>query len=431
MTTQITPRFTPTGIPTSYYNLFADARIALDPPLDPQTGAPITPEKLLRIFPAGVLEQEMSSQVHVAIPDEVLEAYASFRPTPLRRAVAFERALGTGCRIYYKYEGASPVGSHKLNTALAQAYLNKREGVTRLATETGAGQWGTALAYASQRFGLDCAVYMVRVSHGLKPARRTMMELFGATVTASPSPLTELGRKLLAERPDHPGSLGIAISEAVEDTVRTPGTKYALGSVLNHVLLHQTVIGQEALRQLEELGAFPDAVVACHGGGSNFGGLAFPFVRHRLDGRRLRIVAAEPASCPSLTRGEYRYDSGDTAGLTPLVKMHTLGAGFVPESIHAGGLRYHGAAPQVSRLLEEGLIEARSHEQDATFEAARLFARAEGLVPAPESAHAVAGAVQLAREADAEGAPQTILFGLSGHGLLDLGSYEAQARGNR
>jgi tryptophan synthase beta chain len=429
MTFQITPRFTPSGIPTTYYNLFADAGIALDPPLDPKTSEPIAPEKLLAVFPAPVLEQEMTSQIHVPIPEEVLEAYAAFRPTPLRRAHRLEQALGTRCRIYYKYEGASPIGSHKLNSALAQAYLNRQAGVKRLATETGAGQWGTALAYAAQRFGLDCSVYMVRVSYDQKPARRTMMELFGATVRASPSPDTEVGRRLLAERPDHPGSLSIAISEAVEETQNVPDTRYALGSVLNHVVLHQTIIGQEALRQMEELGEFPDAVVACHGGGSNFGGLAFPFVRHRIGGRQLQIVAAEPTSCPSLTRGEYRYDVGDLAGMTPMIKMHTLGADFVPDSIHAGGLRYHGASPMVSRLLVDGLIEARAYPQPLTFDAARKFALAEGLVPAPESAHAIAAAMEIAREADAEGRERAILMGVSGHGLLELGAYEEFLRG--
>ncbi|HEY3448360.1 MAG TPA: TrpB-like pyridoxal phosphate-dependent enzyme [Myxococcales bacterium] len=425
----ITPKFTASGIPTTFYNLFADAKIALEPPLDPATNEPMRPEKLAALFPMAILEQEMSSAAHVAIPEAVLDAYASFRPTPLRRARQLEKDLGTKSAIYYKYEGASPVGSHKLNTALAQAYANAQEGVKHLATETGAGQWGTALSFAARRFGLSCAVYMVRSSFEQKPFRRTMMELFGASVTPSPSLQTESGRRILAANPKHPGSLGVAISEAVEHAVTHPGTKYALGSVLNHVLLHQTVIGQEALRQMEEEGAFPDAVVACHGGGSNFGGLAFPFVKHKLDGKKLRIVAAEPASCPSLTKGEYRYDFGDTAGLTPKVKMHTLGAEFVPDPIHAGGLRYHGAAPQVSKLLDLGLIEAQAYAQADTFTAARLFAQAEGIVPAPESAHAIAAAVRMAREADAEGAKRTILFNLSGHGLLDLGSYEAFLRG--
>ncbi len=421
--TIITPSFTPSGIPTSFYNLFADAGIVGAPPLDPETRAPIAPEKLATLFARGLLEQEMSSEAHIPIPEPLLEAYAAFRPTPLRRALSFERALGTRSRILYKYEGASPVGSHKLNTALPQAYYNSLEGVRRLATETGAGQWGTALAYACRRFEIACTIYMVRISFEQKPTRRTMMEIFGAEVCASPSTKTEFGRRVRAEQPDHPGSLGVAISEAVEHAVSHPGTKYALGSVLNHVLLHQTVIGQEALRQLDELGLFPDAVVACHGGGSNFGGLAFPFVRHKLDGRALQIVAAEPASCPTLTRGRFEYDYGDTAHLTPLVKMYTLGADFVPDPIHAGGLRYHGAAPQVSELVSRGLVEARAYPQEETFAAARTFAGAEGLIPAPESAHAIAAAMELARAADAEGRERTILFNLSGHGLLDLAAY--------
>ena len=422
--------YTPTGIPTAYYNLFGDAQIALDPPLDPATGAPVAPEKLAALFPGGVLEQEMTTAAFVPIPEAVLDAYAAFRPTPLRRARRLEALLGTRSALYYKYEGASPVGSHKLNTALAQAYLNAAEGVRHLATETGAGQWGTALAYASQRFGLSCAVYMVRSSFEQKPMRRTMMELFGASVTPSPSLATAAGRACLEAEPKHPGSLGLAISEAVEHAVTHPGTKYALGSVLNHVLLHQTIIGQEAEAQLAALGAFPDAIVACHGGGSNFGGLSFPFLRHKLEGRALEVVAAEPASCPSLTRGEYRYDFGDTAKMTPLVRMHTLGADYVPDPIHAGGLRYHGAAPQVSRLLHDGLIAARSYAQRDTFAAARLFAQAEGIVPAPESAHAIAAAIELVREAEQEGRARTILFGVSGHGMLDLGAYEAFLRGD-
>jgi tryptophan synthase beta chain len=430
VTTTITPSFTPTGIPTSYYNLFADAGLPLDPPLDPATGQPVTPERMGALFPTAILEQEMSSRAHHPIPEDLLEAYAAFRPTPLRRATSFERTLGTGCRVYFKYEGASPVGSHKLNTALAQAHYARQEGVTRLATETGAGQWGTALAYATQRLGLACAVYMVRVSFGQKPFRRTLMELFGATVCASPSPTTRAGREALAADPDHPGSLGIAISEAVEDAVTHPGTKYALGSVLNHVCLHQSIIGQEALRQVEDMGDFPDVVVGCHGGGSNFAGLAFPFLRHKLDGRPLLAVAAEPRSCPTLTRGTYRYDYGDTAHLTPQVKMYTLGADFRPDPIHAGGLRYHGASPQVSALVARGLVEPRAYAQSTTFQAACAFARAEGIVPAPESAHAIAAVVELAREADAACQPRAILFNLSGHGLLDLAAYQASLDGD-
>ncbi len=422
----ITASFTPSGIPTSYYNLFADAGLAAAPPLDPETRAPVAPEKLAALFAGGLLEQELSPRPQIPIPEPVLEAYASFRPTPLRRAAAFERALGTRSRILYKYEGASPVGSHKLNTALPQAYYNHLEGTRRLATETGAGQWGTALAFACRRFGLDCSIYMVKVSFEQKPFRRTMMELFGAKVRASPSELTRFGRAFRAEHPDHPGSLGVAISEAIEEAVSVPGTKYALGSVLNHVLLHQTVIGQEALRQLDELGLFPDAVVGCHGGGSNFAGIAFPFVRHRLDGRELQLLAAEPEACPTLTRGRFDYDFGDTAHLTPLVKMYTLGADYVPSPIHAGGLRYHGAAPLVSELVARGLVEARAYSQERTFAAARRFAASEGLIPAPESAHAIAAAEELAAEADAEGRERTILLCLSGHGLLDLSAYDGQ-----
>lgn len=425
----ITPSFTPSGIPTSYYNLVADAGFPVDPPLDPATQAPMAPEKLAALFPRAVLEQEMSTAVHIPIPEPVLEAYAAFRPTPLRRAFAFEKALGTSCQIYYKYEGASPVGSHKLNTALPQAFFNAQEGGKRLATETGAGQWGTALSYACKRFGLDCHVYMVRVSYEHKPFRRTMMEMFGATVHASPSTNTAFGRRLLEKDPHHPGSLGIAISEAVEETLSHPGTRYALGSVLNHVLLHQTVIGQEAVQQMEALGVFPDVVVGCHGGGSNFGGTAFPFLKHKLDGRNLTVVAAEPAACPTLTKGEYRYDYGDTAQLTPMLKMHTLGADYMPDPIHAGGLRYHGAAPLVSLMLHKGLIQARAYHQRRTFDAAAMFTRCEGIIPAPESSHAIAAAMELAKEADDAGQRKTILFTLSGHGLLDLGAYEDFLRG--
>ncbi|MBI5534026.1 MAG: TrpB-like pyridoxal phosphate-dependent enzyme [Deltaproteobacteria bacterium] len=426
----ITPSFTPSGVPTSYYNLFAAAKLEQAPPLDPQSGQPMAPDKLAALFPMALLEQEMTSEVHVPVPGPVLEAYAAFRPTPLRRAALFEKALGTRCTILYKYEGASPVGSHKLNTALAQAFANQQQGVRRIATETGAGQWGTALAYACRRFEIDCSVYMVRVSFDQKPARRTMMELYGATVRASPSEATTFGRAVLADNPSHPGSLGIAISEAIEDAVTHPGTKYSLGSVLNHVLLHQTVIGQEALRQLDELGLFPDVVIGCHGGGSNFAGVAFPFVHHKLDGKALRIIAAEPQSCPTLTRGEYRYDHGDTAKLTPLLKMYTLGSDFVPDPIHAGGLRYHGAAPQVSALVNRGLVEAQAFEQMETFRAAHTFAISEGVIPAPESAHAIAATVRAAREADQAGEPRVILFNMSGHGLLELGAYQAymQAR---
>lgn len=425
-----TPACTPSGVPTSYYNLFADAKLAQEPPLDPQSRAPIGPDKLAALFPMGLLEQEMSAEAHLPVPEPVLEAYARFRPTPLSRAVLFERALGTRCTILYKYEGVSPVGSHKLNTALPQAYFNQREGVRRIATETGAGQWGTALAYACRQFDIECAVYMVRVSFNQKPSRRTMMELYGATVRPSPSEHSAFGRRVLAENPSHPGSLGIAISEAIEDAVTHPGTRYSLGSVLNHVLLHQTIIGQEALVQLEKLGVFPDVVIGCHGGGSNFAGISFPFVPYKLEGRPLRIIAAEPASCPTLTRGEYRYDFGDTAQMTPLLKMYTLGSDFVPDPIHAGGLRYHGASPQVSALVQQKLVEAQSFEQNETFRAAHIFANAEGIIPAPESSHAIAAAVRAAREADEQGTPKVILFNLSGHGLLELASYQAYMQQN-
>ncbi|MCC6527607.1 MAG: TrpB-like pyridoxal phosphate-dependent enzyme [Polyangiaceae bacterium] len=420
----ITPKLTATGIPTTYYNLLPDIGVPGSPPLDPATQQPVGPDKLAALFPMALLEQEMSAAVHIPIPEELLEAYADFRPTPLRRARRFEKALGTRSAIYYKYEGVSPVGSHKLNTALAQAYYNREAGVKRIATETGAGQWGTALSYACRTFGIACNVYMVKVSYHQKPFRRTMMELYGASVHASPSQETSYGRSLSASHPDHPGSLGVAISEAIEDTVTHPGTKYALGSVLNHVLLHQTIIGQEALAQLDTLGVFPDVVVGCHGGGSNFAGIAFPFAKHKANGKDIEIIAAEPASCPTLTKGEFRYDHGDTANMTPLMKMYTLGSGFVPDPIHAGGLRYHGAAPQVSELLARGMIAARAYPQGVTFDVARTFAGAEGIIPAPESAHAIAAAAEVAREADAAGKARTILFNLSGHGLLDLGAYQ-------
>jgi tryptophan synthase beta chain len=421
----LTPRFeyTPSGIPTSYYNVFADAKIPSEPPIDPQTRAPVALEKMAALFPMGLLEQEMGDATHVPIPKPILDAYAIYRPTPLRRATFFEQAIGTRSRIFFKYEGASPVGSHKLNTALAQAYYNHQEGITRLATETGAGQWGTALAFSCKHFGLTCSVYMVQVSYRQKPFRRTMMEMFGATVRPSPSDQTEFGRSISLTQPDHPGSLGIAISEAIEDTVTHPGTRYALGSVLNHVLLHQSIIGQESIRQIDALGAFPDVVIGCHGGGSNFAGMAFPFLPYKLEGRDMLLLAAEPASCPTLTKGEYRLDYGDTAGMTPLMKMYTLGSDFVPESIHAGGLRYHGAAPQVSALVAQGIVEARAYPQHTTFDAGCLFARAEGIVPAPESSHAIAAAIDVARAADREGRELTILFNLSGHGLLELQSY--------
>jgi tryptophan synthase beta chain len=363
----------------------------------------------------------------IEIPEEVREIYRLYRPSPLYRARAFEAALDTPAHIYYKAECVSPVGSHKLNTALVQAYANKQEGVARLATETGAGQWGSALACACRLMGLECMVYMVKVSYEQKPYRRIMMKTYGADVVPSPSTLTAAGRRVLADSPDSPGSLGIAISEAIEDAAGRDDTKYSLGSVLNHVLLHQTIIGQEARKQMELAGEYPDLVIACHGGGSNFAGLAFPFLRDKLKGTRssLRAIAAEPASCPSLTAGAREYDFGDTAGTTPLMMMHTLGHTFVPPPVHAGGLRYHGSAPLVSHLLAAGLIEAEAYEQRDVFESARTFARCEGTIPAPESSHAVHSVVEHARRARAASEPTVILFNLSGHGIFDLGAYDA------
>jgi tryptophan synthase beta chain len=412
-------------IPRAWYNVLADLPFPMSPPISPATGQPVSPDELLRIFPPQLLEQEMSAERFIAIPDSVLEVLAMYRPTPLVRARRLEQALGTPARIYFKYEGVSPAGSHKPNTAVPQAYYNMVHGVKRLATETGAGQWGSALAFATQIFGMSCRVYMVRVSHDQKPYRRTFMRLFGAEVVPSPSPLTASGRAVLERDPASPGSLGIAISEAVEEAAGRADTNYSLGSVLNHVLLHQTVIGLEAQRQLEVAGDYPDYVYGCHGGGSNFGGIALPFVRDAIAGRKVRAIAVEPASCPTLTRGRLAYDFGDTAGLTPIVRMYTLGHGFMPPATHAGGLRYHGASPIVSALLEAGIIGAEAVAQAETFEAARLFAHSEGIVPAPESAHAVAGVVRKARELTEEGRQATILFSLSGHGLLDLAAYEA------
>jgi tryptophan synthase beta chain len=412
-------------IPRAWYNVLADLPFPLSPPISPATGQPVSPDELLRIFPPQLLEQEMSTERFITIPEKVLEVLAMYRPTPLVRARRLEEALGTPARIYFKYEGVSPAGSHKPNTAIPQAYFNLLNGVKRLATETGAGQWGSALAFATSRFGMTCRVYMVRVSHDQKPYRRTFMRLFGAEVVPSPSPLTASGRAVLERDPASPGSLGIAISEAVEEAAGRDDTNYSLGSVLNHVLLHQTVIGQEARQQLELVDDYPDFVYGCHGGGSNFGGIALPFVRDAIAGKRVRAVAVEPSSCPTLTRGRLAFDFGDTAGLTPIVRMHTLGHGFVPPPTHAGGLRYHGAAPLVSALLEHDLIGAEAVPQLETFEAARLFAHTEGIVPAPESAHAVAGVVRKARELKDEGKEATILFSLSGHGLFDLAAYEA------
>ena len=417
-------------IPSHWYNLLADLPQPLAPPLHPGTNQPAGPQDFAPIFAPNIIEQEMSSERWIQIPDEVRQIYALWRPTPLRRAVRLEQALNTPAHIYYKYEGVSPAGSHKPNSAIPQAFYNKQAGIKRIATETGAGQWGSSLALACNFFGIECVIYMVKVSFAQKPYRKILMQTWGATVHPSPSDHTQYGRKLLAERPDHPGSLGIAISEALEDTVTTPGTKYALGSVLNHVCLHQTVIGQEAIKQMELAGEEPDVVIGCAGGGSNFAGIAFPFLRRNLhDGKRHRLLAVEPASCPSLTKGEFRYDFGDTAMMTPLMKMYTLGHDFVPPSIHAGGLRYHGMAPTVSHLMQSGLIEAKAYDQRTVFDAAVQFARTEGIIPAPESAHAIRAAIDEAVEAGKENQKRVILFNLSGHGFMDMSAYGSYLAG--
>ncbi len=412
-------------IPTHWYNVLADLPFELAPPISPATGQRVTFDEMARIFPPQLIEQEMGRDRLVPIPEPVLDVLALWRPTPMIRARRLEKALGTPARIYFKHEGVSPAGSHKPNTAVPQAYYNKISGIGRLTTETGAGQWGSALAFASRLFDLQCRVYMVRVSFDQKPYRKTFMRLYGAEVLASPSPLTASGRAILAEHPDSPGSLGIAISEAVEEAAGREDTHYSLGSVLNHVLLHQTVIGQEAQKQMALAGDYPDYVYGCHGGGSNFGGLALPFVGEALKGRPVTAVAVEPESCPTLTKGRMAYDFGDTAGLTPILRMYTLGHGFVPPAVHAGGLRYHGASPIVSALVERGLVEAETVPQQEVFESAMLFARTEGIIPAPESGHAVAAVVKKALELKEEGRAAAILFSLSGHGLLDLSAYEA------
>jgi tryptophan synthase beta chain len=414
-------------LPTQWYNIQADLKTPAPPVMHPGTGQPIGPQDLAPLFPMALIQQEVSQQRWIDIPDEVRDLLRLWRPTPLFRARRLEKALDTPAHIYYKYEGISPAGSHKPNTAVAQAYYNKVEGVTRLTTETGAGQWGSALAMACCFFDLQCKVYMVRVSYEQKPYRRSMMETWGAQVVPSPSPETQAGRKVLAQDPSSPGSLGIAISEAVEDAAGRDDTRYSLGSVLNHVLMHQTVIGLEAKKQLEKADDEADLVIGCAGGGSNFAGLSFPFAADKLLGTRatLRIIAVEPTACPSLTKGKYLYDFGDTVGLTPLVKMHTLGHTFVPAPLHAGGLRYHGMAPLVCKLYDEGVIEAAALPQLATFQAAIQFARAEGIIPAPEAAHAVRVAIDAALRCKEEGTRRTILFNLSGHGHFDLAAYEA------
>ena len=417
-------------IPRAWYNIAADLPVPAAPPLHPGTGQPLGPADLAPLFPMALILQEVSQDREVAIPEAVRDAYRLYRPSPLFRAHRLEAALGTPAHIYYKYEGTSPAGSHKPNTAIPQAYYNKQEGVARLATETGAGQWGSSLAFAGALFGLEVKVYQVRASYDQKPYRRMLMESYGAQVVPSPSPDTSYGRRVLEETPDTPGSLGIAITEAVEDAVMREDTKYALGSVLNHVLLHQTVIGLESIEQMAMAGEQPDVIIGCAGGGSNFAGMAFPWVGRQLRGEgKYRIIAAEPEAAPSLTRGVFTYDFGDTGRMTPLVKMHTLGSQFIPEPIHAGGLRYHGMAPMVSHVKELGLIEAQSVHQVACFDAGVLFARNEGILPAPESTHAIKVAIDEALAAKESGESRVILFNLSGHGHFDLASYERYLAG--
>jgi tryptophan synthase beta chain len=412
-------------IPTHWYNIQADMPNPLKPPLSPATGKPATPDELGAIFPEEIIKQETGTQRFVEIPEEVRRLYGLWRPSPVYRAHRLEKALDTPARIYFKYEGTSPAGSHKLNTAIPQAYYNKQQGIKRLATETGAGQWGTALSMACKFFDMECTVYMVKISYNQKPYRRSMMQLFGAKVFASPSDKTNAGRAVLEKDPESNGSLGIAISEAVEDAVKNSDTNYALGSVLNHVVLHQTVIGLEAKKQMEKAGYYPDVVIACSGGGSNFGGIAMPFVQDKIkEGKKTRIVAAEPAACPSLTKGKFTYDYGDVAHLTPMMMMYTLGSDFMPPGIHAGGLRYHGSSPIQSQLLHDGLIEAVAFEQQDIFEAAMLFAQSEGIVPAPESSHAIKAAVDEAIKARQSGEKKTVLFVLSGHGYFDMAAYD-------
>jgi len=413
-------------IPTQWYNVIPDLPEPPPPPLHPGTREPVGPDDLAPLFPMALIEQEVSMQSYIDIPGEVIDVYRLWRPSPLVRARRLEKFLDTPAKIFFKYEGVSPAGSHKPNTAVPQAHYNHAEGVTKLTTETGAGQWGTALAFACAQYGIECEIWQVRSSYDQKPARRTMMEIYGATLHPSPSDLTEAGRSILAEHPDSTGSLGIAISEAVEAAVSREDTRYALGSVLNHVLLHQTVIGEEALRQLAMAEEVPDIIVGCTGGGSNFGGLSFPFLREKLAGKmNPTIRCVEPAACPSLTRGEYRYDFGDAIGMTPLMKMHTLGHGFIPDPIHAGGLRYHGMSPLVSHIYDLGLAEAEAIGQLECFTAALMFARTQGIVPAPEPTHALAAAIREANRCKESGESKVILTALCGHGHLDMGAYES------
>ena len=416
-------------IPRQWYNIQADLPNEPAPYVSPQTGQIVTPDELGVIFPKELIQQEVSKERYIDIPEAIRHEYARFRPAPLYRAHKLEKLLGTPARIYYKYEGGNATGSHKLNTALPQAYYNKEAGIKRLATETGAGQWGSALSMASNLFELECMVYMVKVSYNQKPYRRSFMETFGAQVIASPSASTASGRAILEQDPECSGSLGMAISEAVEDAATRADTNYALGSVLNHVCMHQTIIGQEAKKQLEYLDEYPDVVLGCCGGGSNFAGIAFPFIQDRLKGGKVRTVAVEPMACPTLTQGVYAYDYGDTAKAAPIAKMFTLGHSFVPSGIHAGGLRYHGASALVSQLVHEGHIEAKAYAQNPIFEAAVMFARAEGIVPAPESSHAIKGAIDEALDAKEKGEERVILFCLSGHGYFDFSAYDNYFRG--
>lgn len=412
-------------IPKSWYNIVADMKNKPLPPLNPQTKEVLNPSDLEPIFAKELIKQELTEERWIEIPDEVRELYKIWRPTPVVRATGLEKALGTPAHIYFKNEGVSPIGSHKLNSAIPQAYYNKMQGIKRLTTETGAGQWGAALSFASSLFGLDLEVYMVKVSYEQKPYRRMMMQTWGANVIPSPSNLTDAGRSILAKDPNNSGSLGIAISEAVEAAVKGENTRYTLGSVLNHVILHQTIIGLESEKQMEMAGEYPDIVIGCFGGGSNFSGISFPFLRHKLtDGKEVRIIAAEPASTPKLSRGKFEYDYGDTVGLTPLLPMYTLGHDFQPADIHAGGLRYHGAGTIVSQLHRDGFVEVQDIPQLETFEAGKLFANTEGIIPAPESTHAIASAIREALKAKEEGVQKTILFNLSGHGLIDMTAYD-------
>ncbi len=413
-------------MPTQWYNIIPDLPTPPPPPLHPGTHEPIGPDDLAPLFPMALIMQEVSTDSYIDIPGGVLDVYKLWRPSPLFRARRLEQLLDTPARIYYKYEGVSPAGSHKPNTSVPQAFYNHQEGITKLTTETGAGQWGSSLAFATAQYGIECEVWQVAASYRAKPYRKTMMEIWGATVHPSPSDKTDFGRQLLGQDPDHPGSLGIAISEAVAMAVEDPTTRYALGSVLNHVLLHQTIIGEEALLQLAKVGEQPDVLVGCTGGGSNFGGLSFPFLREKLKGNmNPTIRCVEPAACPSMSKGEYRYDFGDTAGMTPLVKMHTLGHNFIPDPIHAGGLRYHGMSPLVSHLYETDLVEAEAIGQTECFTGALQFARTEGIVPAPEPTHAIAAAIREANRAKEAGEERVILTALCGHGHLDLAAYES------